>query len=130
LVNEADVVLLLEKSVSPSERIVRTLKNRLGEEFGFRLNLRYDEDGILKIEYAGEIEETVDSSIVKVANEVKAFMSMAHVAKRSEIFNALKGYPETTLKRAINYLLAVGELEKEGRGVYRVRESLDEVIQA
>ena len=128
LVNEADIVLLLEKSVTPNERIIRTLKNRLGEEFAFRLNLRYDQEGTLQIEYAGEVEEAIDSNVIKAANEIKTFMQMAHVAKRSEIFQAVKGYTETTLKRALNYLLAIRELERQQRGVYRVRESLDEVI--
>jgi len=130
LVNEADLVLLLEKSVTPNERIMRTLKNRLGKEFAFRLNLRYDGEGILSIEYAGEIEEAIDSNVIKAANEIKTFMQMAHVAKRSELFDAVKGYPEITKKRALNYLLATGDLERESRGVYRIRESLDEVIQA
>ncbi len=125
LVNESDSVLLLEKSVAPNERIVRTLKNRLGEEFAFRLNFRYDEEGILNIEYTGEVEETFDSNLIKAANEVKTFMQVKKIAKRGEIFKTIKGYSKTTLKRALNYLLIAGELVREGWGVYRVRESLD-----
>jgi predicted ATP-dependent serine protease len=128
LVNEADLVLLLEKGAAPNERIVRTLKNRLGEEFAFRLNFRYDEEGMLNIEYAGEIEEALDSNVIKAANEIKTFMQMVHIAKRKEILEAMKGYSESTIKRAINYLLAVGELKRDARGIYTVRESLDGVV--
>jgi predicted ATP-dependent serine protease len=128
LVNEVDLVLLLEKGAAPNERIVRTLKNRLGEEFAFRLNLRYDEEGVLNIEYAGEIEEALDSNIIKAANEIKTFMQMVHIAKRKEIFEAMKGYSESTIKRAINYLLAVGELKRDARGIYTIKESLEGVI--
>jgi predicted ATP-dependent serine protease len=128
LVNEADLVLLLEKGAAPNERIVRTLKNRLGEEFAFRVYLRYDGEGMLNIEYAGEIEEALDSNIIKAANEIKTFMQMVHIAKRKEIFEAMKGYSESTIKRAINYLLAVGELKRDARGIYTIKESLDGVV--
>jgi predicted ATP-dependent serine protease len=128
LVNEADLVLLLEKGAAPNERIVRTLKNRLGEEFAFRVYLRYDGEGMLNIEYAGEIEEALDSNIIKAANEIKTFMQMVHIAKRKEIFEAMKGYSESTIKRAINYLLAVGELKRDARGIYTIKESLDGAV--
>jgi hypothetical protein len=130
LVNEADLVLLLERGAAPNERILRTLKNRLGEEFAYRLILRYDQEGFLHIECEGEVEEALDSTVIKCANEIKAFMQMARVAKRSEIFEAVKHYPEITRKRALNYLLSLGELEKPQRGVYRLRQTLDMVLEA
>ena len=129
LVNESDLVLLLERGAAPNERILRTLKNRLGEEFAYRLILRYDEDGLLYIECEGEVEETLDSTVIKCASEIKTFMQMARVAKRSEIFEAIN-YPEATKKRALNYLLALGVLEKPQRGVYRLRQTLDMALEA
>jgi len=130
LVNESDLVLLLEKGGAPNERILRTLKNRLGEEFAYRLNLRYDEDGVLHIECEGEVEEALDSAVIRCANEIKTFMQMAKEAKRSEIFQAVKHYPEITRKRALDYLLALGELERPQRGVYRIRQTLETLLEA
>jgi len=130
LVNEADLVLLLEKGMAPNERILRSLKNRLGEEFAYRLILQYDQEGFLHIECEGEVEDALDSTVIKCANEIKAFMQMARVAKRSEIFEAVKHYPEITRKRALNYLLSLGELEKPQRGVYRLRQTLDMILEA
>ena len=128
LVNEADLVLLLEKSATPNERIIRTLKNRLGEEFTYRLSLRYDDEGTLHIECEGEVEDAFDSAVLQCANNVKNYLQLARTAKRSELFKAIH-YPETTLKRALNYLLSMGVIEKPKRGVYRLRQTLDTVIE-
>jgi len=130
IVNEADIVYLLEKNNLSGDRLLRTIKNRINDDsLNIRLSFNIDEDGTLRIIYRGELEKTeFDTRTIEVARAIKEFLTLKKVANRKDIFQALKGYPETTIKRGIDYLIVMGVVERVSRGVYRLVDTLNQFI--
>jgi hypothetical protein len=130
LVNEPDLVYLVQVDEATGHRIVKTIKNRHGEELAFRLAFE-TRDGKLTLRWAGEVEKSeVEPDIIECAKVIMDYVRQKGMAKRAEIINLLKklGYSERTIDRALGYLVNVGALEKPRRGVYRPRTSVLPVL--
>ncbi|MEM1770173.1 MAG: AAA family ATPase [Nitrososphaerota archaeon] len=131
IVNEADVVYILEKDNITGLRIMKTVKNRLNDDsLNILLKFEVDEDETLKILYKGELEKAeTDVKLLEVAKLIRDFMQKKRKASRKEIVEALKGYSEATVKRALTYLLTLGVLERPLKGTYQIVGSLDSTLE-
>ncbi|MEM4601853.1 MAG: AAA family ATPase, partial [Desulfurococcaceae archaeon] len=131
IVNEADIVYLLEKDNVTGVRLLKSVKNRMNnDDLNIRLSFSIDEDGTLRIVYCGELEKAeFDTRTIEAAKAIKEFLTLKKTATRKDIFQALKGYPETTIKRGIDYLIVMGVIERVSRGVYKLVNTLDQVIE-
>ena len=130
LVNEPDLVYLVQADEATGHRIVKTIKNRHGEELAFRLAFE-TRDGKLTLRWAGEVEKSeVEPDIIECAKVIMDYVRQKGMAKRAEVINVCKklGYSERTIDRALSYLVGVGALEKPRRGVYRPRTSVLPVL--
>jgi len=131
IVNEADLVYILEKDAVAGLRILKTVKNRLNDDsLNILLKFEVSEDESLKILYKGELEGVeTDVKLLEVAKMIKDFLQKKRKASRKEILEAMKGFSEATVKRALTYLLTLGVLERPVKGTYQIVESLDSTLE-
>ena len=124
LVNEPDLVYLVQAEGATGHRIVKTIKNRHGEELAFRLTFE-TKDGRLAIKWAGEVEgDEVESNVVNCARAVVNYVKSVGRARRSEIVEAMKrlGYSRSTIDRALAYASSLtGCLKRVARGLYEAK---------
>jgi predicted ATP-dependent serine protease len=117
LYNEPDLILYLEIDKLSGERILRSLKNRLGEPFAYRVGFEWDEEQE-KMTYVFRGEEEVDTNILKAAKAIDEYISKVGQARRKDILQQLP-YSKSTLDRALQHLVKYGRVERVGKGLYR-----------
>ncbi|MEM2189703.1 MAG: AAA family ATPase [Nitrososphaerota archaeon] len=129
LVNEADLVMVLYPDRVTSRRLLRVIKNRLGGETpSLLITFESSENGLkLAAEEIGGIE--ADTKTIEAARAIVDYLKLkgAPVTRR-ELVEALPGFGGTAIKRSLAYLLAMGAIQREKRGVYRLRHTLEDAL--
>jgi archaellum biogenesis ATPase FlaH len=118
LYNEPDIILHLEIDKITGERILRSLKNRLGEAFAYRVGFEWDEEQE-KMTYVFRGEEEIDTNILKAAKAIDEYISKVGQARRKDIILQQLPFSKSTLDRALQHLVKYGRVERVGKGLYR-----------
>lgn len=123
LYNEPDIILHLEADKLTGDRVLRSLKNRLGEPFAYRIGFEWNEEEERMV-YVFRGEEEVDSNILKAAKAISDYISRVGQARRKDILRQLP-FTKSTIDRALQYLLKYGRIERASKGVYRKLNTLE-----
>jgi archaellum biogenesis ATPase FlaH len=122
--NEPDVILHLEIDKITDDRILRSLKNRLGEPFAYRLALEWNEEEE-RMMYVFRGEEKTDTNILKAAKAIDDYISRVGQARRKDLLSQLP-FNKSTLDRALQHLVKYGRIERVSKGLYRKPAALIE----
>jgi archaellum biogenesis ATPase FlaH len=115
--NEPDIILHLEIDKISGDRILRSLKNRLGEPFAYRLALEWNEEEE-RMMYVFRGEEETDTNILKAAKAIDDYISRVGQARRKDLLSQLP-FNKSTLDRALQHLVKYGRIERVSKGIYR-----------
>jgi len=127
--NEPDIVYLLEqcKAILSGDRILKTIKNRLGEEKSIRLGFEVDEEEVLKIMFKGE-EET-DTQVLKAAKPILEHLKKVGMDRRKNILEVFSpSFRRATIDNALRYLVEKDFIVKKSRGVYSYVHGLEDAL--
>jgi hypothetical protein len=122
--NEPDVILHLEIDKITDDRILRSLKNRLGEPFAYRLALEWNEEEEHMM-YVFRGEEETDTNILKAAKAIDDYISRVGQARRKDLLSQIP-FNKSTLDRALQHLVKYGRIERVSKGLYRKPAALIE----
>jgi hypothetical protein len=124
LYNEPDIILHLEIDKISGDRILRSLKNRLGEPFAYRLALEWNEEEE-RMMYVFRGEEETDTNILKAAKAIDDYISRVGQARRKDLLTQLP-FNKSSLDRALQHLVKYGRIERVSKGIYRKPMALTE----
>lgn len=120
LVNSVDIVLLL-RGLHDRKALI-TVKNRMAEPRDYAIRFGIQEGRVV---YEGEElpRETEFSETAKVAKAIREYLTLQNrPVKRSELEEVLEA-SSATITRALQYLLAMGVVERVRQGVYRLKQT-------
>jgi archaellum biogenesis ATPase FlaH len=129
LFNEPDVVYLLEQDkIIPEDRILKTIKNRLGEPISIRLSFEADEEEGLKIVFKGE--EEIDTQVIKASKVVLEHLKKVGEDSRKNVVDLFStNFSRSVIDRALKYLVERSLIIKRARGVYAYIRTLDDAFE-
>jgi len=126
LMNEADIVLVMQNFSKDGIRILRTVKQRYGEERAFEVQFS-NQNG--KLEILGRRIEAAEaqSEVVKALEAIVQYLeAKSDATTRRELVKNLPSFSEGTLKRAIDLGITLGRILRIKRGLYRLPSKLEE----
>jgi DNA-binding transcriptional ArsR family regulator len=128
LFNEPDLVYLLEQDrIIPEDRVLKTVKNRLGVALSIRLEFEEEEEEGLRIVFKGE--EEIDTQVLKASKVILEHLKKVGEDTRKNIVNVFSAsFSRSVIDRALKYLVGKGLIIKRARGVYAYTRSLDDEL--
>jgi cellulose biosynthesis protein BcsQ len=129
LFNEPDVVYLLEQDkIIPEDRILKTIKNRLGEPISMRLGFEADEEEGLKITFKGE--EEIDTQVLKASKAILEHLKTVGSDTRKNIITTLGStFSRSVIDRGLRYLVERSLIVRRGKGLYAYIHVLDDSLE-
>jgi archaellum biogenesis ATPase FlaH/biotin operon repressor len=120
IANTADIVLLYRGE--QDRKLLQTIKSRMDSHKAYLVEFIV-QDGRFNFKIEETKVETETSEVVKAAERVKEYLSLVkRPATRGELAEELS-IAQSTLTKALQYLLAMGTIERVKKGVYRLKQN-------